>query len=333
MRKLTIRVVAVVVTTAAIYIGVIMIMFALGKVNLLPNVKYPLGGYGHTLVRMQEAQKAKDIDIIFIGSSHVYRGFDTRIFEKHNIRTFNLGTSSQSPFVSYYLLKEYLPSLKPRIVVMDLFWGALSMSSVEAGADIIANSEVNESIVDMAWETKDVILLNGLLLSKIYQSFYPLDTTIQGKFKFDQYIEGGFVQTSEKENRLSEEELTSLKPTKIEPAKIQLEYLRKIITLCKNHNIQLVFTVAPVTSEYLESIENHEEYSSLINRIANESGAALIDYTGRDLNLSSKYDFYDAHHLSQSGVAKFNEVFIKELKELVQERNGKIPRKSDINYN
>lgn len=314
MKKLALKLIALVISTFIIYVGIIILMFSIGKVNWLPNVKYPLGGYGHTLVRMQEAKRVKDVDILFIGSSHVYRGFDTRIFEKHQLNAFNLGSSSQSPFVSYYLLKEHLPQLKPQVVVMDLFWGALSMSSVEAGADIIANSEISENIIDMAWESKDIILLNSVLLSSIYQTFNPIDASLQESFKYDSYIEGGYVSTLEMKNRFSTNELISLKASKIEPAGIQLDYLKKIIALCKDHNIKLLFVVTPVSKEYLKSVENYNEYSALIKKIAERDNVVLIDYNiNQKLNLNTQIDFYDGHHLTQSGVIKFNELLIKDL--------------------
>ena len=47
------------------------------------NLIYFLGGYGHTHSRLAEVKTYKDVDILFLGSSHAYRGFDTRIFSKH----------------------------------------------------------------------------------------------------------------------------------------------------------------------------------------------------------------------------------------------------------
>lgn len=315
MKKLALKIIAVVISAAIIYVGIILIMLSLGKVNWLPNVKYPLGGYGHTLIRMQEAKKVKDVDVLFIGSSHVYRGFDVRIFEEHQIKSFNLGSSSQSPFVSYYLLKEHLPQLKPQVIVMDLFWGALSLPNVEAGVDIIANSEVNDNTIDMAWNSRDIILFNSMLLSSIYQSVYPLETSIQQDFKDDKYVRGGFVESLRKQNRLSDKDLTSLKALEIKPSDIQLDYLKKIVALCKHYNVKLLFVVTPVAKEYMRSIVNYNEYSDLITMIAEEHDITLLDYNKEEkLHLDSKFDFYDAHHLTQSGVIKFNNIFIKDLK-------------------
>ena len=61
------------------------------------NVRSCVGCYGHLYSRVKDAEKIKNPDILFIGSSHSYRGFDTRVFQKHGIKAFNLGSSSQTP--------------------------------------------------------------------------------------------------------------------------------------------------------------------------------------------------------------------------------------------
>lgn len=62
-----------------------------------PFLKYPIGGTGNSYTRLSEVEDIKNIDILFLGSSHTYRGFDTRIFSKYGYSTFNLGTTSQTP--------------------------------------------------------------------------------------------------------------------------------------------------------------------------------------------------------------------------------------------
>ena len=51
--------------------------------HLKPNVKYLIGSYGHMYTRMEEVKETHDIDVLFLGSSHTYRGFDPRIFSKN----------------------------------------------------------------------------------------------------------------------------------------------------------------------------------------------------------------------------------------------------------
>ncbi|MBC5994983.1 hypothetical protein [Pontibacter cellulosilyticus] len=318
MRKLLSRIFAVLAVAVAFYVLAVALLFTFGNVNWLPNVKYTLGGTGYTLLRLQEAKKQKDIEVLFIGSSQVYRGFDTRLFEERGISAFNLGTSSQTPADSYYLLRENLQQFNPKVVVMDLFWEILAEEGVEAGVDIISNSEISNNMVEMVWHRKDPMLLNTLLLSGARSTFKPLDPSDQEQFEEYQYVPGGFAESHRRENKLSPESLSSLRPYTFTTAEMQLNYIRKIAELCAEQQVILVFVVAPVTKELKDSVENYDAYTAVITKLAQESNANLIDYNIKPgLKLSSRYDFLDANHLSQSGVIKFNKLLLSDLQRIV----------------
>ncbi|MFQ3676285.1 MAG: hypothetical protein SNJ64_07080 [Endomicrobiia bacterium] len=61
---------------------------------LKQNLVYKIGAYGHLFSRLKEVKSTNTIDILFLGSSHTYRGFDSRIFKRYGYETFNLGSSS-----------------------------------------------------------------------------------------------------------------------------------------------------------------------------------------------------------------------------------------------
>ena len=47
------------------------------------------------------------IDMVFVGNSHVYNAINPAvIYEKSGIKSFDIATSNQDLFTSYYLLKE-----------------------------------------------------------------------------------------------------------------------------------------------------------------------------------------------------------------------------------
>jgi len=61
------------------------------------NLNYKIGAGGHMYSRLQDIHRTSNIDILILGSSHAYRGYDPRIFNKHGFSMFNLGSSAQSP--------------------------------------------------------------------------------------------------------------------------------------------------------------------------------------------------------------------------------------------
>jgi hypothetical protein len=85
------------------------------------NFSNKKGGYGYAYSRLEEVKNYSNIDILFIGSSHAYRGFDPRIFEKNGLKTFNLGTSAQTPLQTEILLNRYLEKLNPKMIIYDVY--------------------------------------------------------------------------------------------------------------------------------------------------------------------------------------------------------------------
>ena len=73
--------------------------------------------------RLKEVKTVKNVDILFLGSSHTYRGFDTSIFHDCGYSAFNLGSSSQTPIQTLTLANRYLKQLNPKLVVLEVYPG------------------------------------------------------------------------------------------------------------------------------------------------------------------------------------------------------------------
>lgn len=69
------------------------------------NVRNNIAAYGHFFSRSRDAEKIKNPDILILGSSHAYRGFDTRVFSNAGIHAFNFGSSSQTPINTQVIFK------------------------------------------------------------------------------------------------------------------------------------------------------------------------------------------------------------------------------------
>jgi hypothetical protein len=96
--------------------------------------------------------------------------------------------------------------------------------------------------------------------------------------------------------RIAETINPKLKP---ETAPIQLTYLRKIIDLCKSHNVKIVLYASPLSKGYYELIPAFyiTEYNKLCNELSNEVDM-ICNYILYPL---SKTEFGDANHLNSIG--------------------------------
>lgn len=60
------------------------------------------------------------VDLLILGSSKAYTAFVPQIlYDEYGIRAYNLGTDLQSPYMSYYWLREALKQQSPMIVVLE----------------------------------------------------------------------------------------------------------------------------------------------------------------------------------------------------------------------
>jgi hypothetical protein len=68
------------------------------------------------------SQRNNDIDVLFIGSSHVQQGINPFvIWHETGIRSVNLASSALSPGVSWNYANEALKTQKPKIIIIDVY--------------------------------------------------------------------------------------------------------------------------------------------------------------------------------------------------------------------
>ncbi len=270
-----------------------------------PNINYRIGSYGHMSSRLSEIKNYGDVDILFLGSSHAYRGFDTRIFLDNGYKSFNLGSSSQTPAQTKVLLKRYLESLNPELVIYEVYPATFTIDGVESSLDIIANDINDSHSFKMALKNNNIKTYNTLIygfirdLLGLNKSFS--EPIIKGK---DKYISGGYV----------EKEIGFYQPTEFEKKEIsirdyQLESFSEIVQMVKNKDIELILVYAPIPSVNYNSYSNNHYFDSIMKRYSEYYNFNEI------LTLNDLLYFYDYHHLNQNGVNIFNKKIIELLNE------------------
>lgn len=270
-----------------------------------PNINYRIGSYGHMYSRLAEVKDYGEIDILILGSSHAYRGFDTRIFLESGYKTFNLGSSAQTPAQTKVLLNRYLESLNPRIVIYEVYPETFSIDGVESSLDLIANDVNDLHSLKMALEINNVKTYNTLLFGFV-SDFLGLNRSfVEKKVKGnDNYVYGGFV----------EKELAFYRPTKFIKKEIslrdyQLESFSEIVEILHDRNIFLVLVYAPITKGNYSSYINTNYFDSVMKTYSHYLNFNHL------ISLNDSLHFYDSDHLNQNGVGVFNKKLIELLKD------------------
>ncbi len=293
---------------STVYILLIIVSGLFLPEELTTNLNYRIGSNGHMFSRTKEIDKHKNIDILFLGSSHAYRGFDTRIFKENGLSSFNLGSSSQTPIQTNVLLERHIKEINPKIVIYDVYPDAMESDGVESSVDIIANSRNDFLSINMAYKINNIKTYNTLLYG-FFRDIMNLNSDfVEEKIKEDDlYINGGFVERKSISKSLSiaEEEERNWVTNKS-----QIIAFEDNLEILKRNNTKVILVQTP----YL----NYDKYlnNDSINRYYNKLGIPYYNFN-EILDLSNDY-YYDYSHLNQQGVEIFNYKLISILIEKEQ---------------
>jgi len=271
-----------------------------------PNIGYVLGGYGNSFTRLKEVKQIDDIDILFSGPSHTYRGFDPRIFKKEGLNTFNLGTSSQTPIQTLTLVQRYLDQVQPKLVIYEVYPLTFMNDGVEASLDIVSNDANDLYSLHMALKTNNTKTYNTLLyastrdLLRLNESFEEPIIKINEIRGDDTYIQGGYVH---KETGFRD--MRKITPQNITVGKKQLKAFEQILGKLKERKIDLILVYAPISNAMYSNLSGQPAFDSLMSTYAPYYNFNEI------MNLNDSLHFYDRHHLNQAGVDLFNDKLIE----------------------
>jgi len=269
------------------------------------NLYYKKGQSGHTLSRLQEADTTGKIDLLFIGSSHAYRGFDTRIFAANHYRAFNLGTSSQTSLQSYVLLRKYLEKMNPERVIIEVNPESFVFDGVESGVDLLSNDDIGYHWLKTVFQINDIRTYNTLIY-KTWTQILGIDRGMQEPdiYENDRYVPGGYV---EKLGPYHDFQTDSTR-AKMEMKPLQTRSFECIIRYLKARNQKYILVQAPVWRKYEQAYINYDDFVSYMARFGDYYDFNKVRQYPRDL-------FYDDLHLTQPGVRLFNEDLIAFLRD------------------
>lgn len=257
-----------------------------------------------------------DHEVIVLGDCEVYANFSPmEMFNKNGIKAYVRGSSQQMLWQSYYILKETLNYETPKVVVFSV--GALRNDESKI------NEAYNRLAIDnMKWSREKLDIINASMSDE--ESFLSYIFPI--------------LRYHERITSLSKEDLTYLlskktvsyngfiinkevKPLENLPIKRKLpnynfseknlEYLDKIVKLCKDNGIKLLLVKAPSQYPYW-----YDEYDSFVKDYANKNE---IDYLNileyvEEIGLDFSQDTYDGGlHLNLTGAIKNSNFFSEYL--------------------
>lgn len=260
---------------------------------------------GNTGVRLAELEKTGPVDLLFAGSSHAYRSFDPSYFEARGLRTFNLGTTAQSPLNSVDILEAPLDQLRPKVMVYVLFWGVMSGDGVESFLDLVKNSSDQSALLRTALAIRDPRVFNALFLRAARGNLSNTPHWEPGPQ--ERYVGSGYVENAQENDGRPYALATTIKS---KPK--QRQALEATLRAAKARGIKVLLIAAPVPAATMASLHNYADYRSQVEALSKAVDVPFVDFNDR-LRLDDQRDFMDYQHLNKRGVAQFTPAVYQEL--------------------
>lgn len=280
--------------------------------------------------QMQSFYKQKNgtIDVLFLGSSHVFCDISTGLlWDDYGIASYDLGGAEAPSWTSYYHLKEVLNSQKPEVIFYEISIAAIRPTEYPP------EFWVEDNNYGMKWNNNRIQSLKENTLEKTFPKiFFPL-SAMHGRYK--ELTKNDFINKNNSINYKGFDPREAVTPfetpdisavTNKTPCSDKAEkYLRKIIELCRDEDIPLVLFVSP----YVVKDEEQEMYNYMF-AIGEEYGVPYIDFNKyyEDFGMDFSTDMAEELHLNYSGNEKFTRYFGK----VIKDRYDIPDRRGNANY-
>ena len=269
-------------------------------------------------------QPEDSIDVLFLGSSHVYCDIATGVlWDNYGMASFDLGGAEVPPWVSYYHLKEALKTQKPKVVCYEI-----SVSTIYP--TLYQNDEwAVDNCYGMKWNKNRI---DSLRLNSEGDDFYkrliPLNI-MHGRY--NNLGENDFrnVRDSEKykgfdprENIVGEETPDISKVTDVVPCSEKAEEnIRSIIRLTRDEGIDIVLFVSPYPVK-----EEEQKICNYIEQIVISENVPFLNFNRSydEIGIDFSEDFDGNTHVNYSGNYKYTDYLGRTLKDMydIPDRRG-----------
>lgn len=256
------------------------------------------------------------VDVIILGSSHAGAAYNPEeMYKETHIRSYNLGSTLQKSWVSYYWTKEALKYQSPKLILFDCFYlfrNGDDEAAARLALDYMRMGEVKLEALKTQmrlYENEKEGVENFIFpFRRYHQRWKELGerdfTWVEDEAETSVYKGYWFynnVVPVETYEPLVEEELGT---DKAKLNDVALAWFMKLDDLCKENGIKLVLINSP-------SAAFTNEQHNAVAALAADIGTSFIDFCMSDVDaeirIDKDKDFFNTGsnpHMNQSGARK-----------------------------
>lgn len=266
-------------------------------------------------------KNGESVDMIFIGASRVYRSFKPSIFEEkldYVDCAINCGTSNQTVDGTYYYLKDLLRNYSPKYVVVGIAYDQfLETKNVNIQKRLIVYDRIKSPLIkaEFAKEAFEPSEYPYLLKSFRYKDNVgdikaQLEQKLSEEYRKgidtnteEQYSDKGWVHTVRgfKKGSITTHDVNQWAEDNINRS--AFDYLDKIISMCKEKDIEVFLVSAPTTMSTIYCVEDYEEVNTCFAQYAKENDVYYDNFNllKNRTELPPDSYMYDWNHVNTKG--------------------------------
>ena len=293
-----------------------LIAFALVTAVLVLGVSYAIADRETTFSAVY-SEPDNSVDVVIVGSSHVNSGYiPSMLWEENNLSAVNAFSWSQPMWVSYHYIVEALKTQSPDYIVLEMY-GMVYGHSYIMPQEIDKTSYNNSFNLLPSWNRWQLIktsefcgldLRNAqdfLYISRYHTRWKTFDWSYlsYNPTKQHDYLKGYGYLTNAAGIQTPSVEISN---EEIVPYEYCVEYLDKIVKLCEEKGIELIFTLTPYVYQTEETA-----VLNWLERYSAEKGIPLFNYLyGEDyerIGFDYSTDLADTGHCNYNGAVKITQ--------------------------
>jgi hypothetical protein len=240
-------------------------------------------------------------DMVVIGTSHAYRGYDPRFFKSRNLNLYNLGSSSQHPIISLKIMQDMVVLLpKKPFIIVDLFDKLLEMDGDESAGRMIVNCKDQNMARHILIDNPTVLNVNNycarLMANEVPFEVETNDYVMNGYCSKD-HVWSGQIPPVDYVFQGNDETISDLV---------------ELLDWLEEHAYEYVMVSHPMPQQNGFS-KYHAPARALLLNLAATRKRHFFDFTDHPDFHYLQPLFADPTHLNQAGVDLFNRILLDSL--------------------
>ena len=269
--------------------------------------------------------RAKQIDVLFTGDSQIINGvYPMELWQDYGIAAYNASSYNQTTPLAYWSLKNLLQIVHPKVLVVSaadfegdnllpgnsetthVAFDGLPTTPMKLSAlwDLMGNSKQKADGLGM---TYGELLPEYVVTLAKYHSRWNMLTENDFHIDYNRQLGAEMfirIQDPGGHDLIDENDVAENRP-------VSLSYLQRIIDLCREEGVGLVFTFIAHPSSAAT-----QRYANAVRLLSQEQGVPFLDFIRMDSVVDYVVDCADTNvHLNPSGAAKTTDFLGRYLKE------------------